>query len=181
MLAFLPAVAFGVTVEALPQSEYADTEVTTNIPFAVSFDTMSRVNFALSLDASPSNSVEVSIGEDANGDGNLSVEEAAYTFGFACGRWFKRDAAKDASAVLLKGGRLDLNGHPAPKKWAVDAADLPVTYAGELAFREGSELDVRGFTGDRSTTLLKATTISGALPTLKGLLFDGKSNHAGAG
>ena len=98
-LAFLPAVAFGVTVEALPQSEYADTEVSTNIPFQVSFDTMSRVNFALSLDASPSNSVEVSIGEDANGDGNLSPEEAAYTFGFDCGRWFKRSAADDSETV----------------------------------------------------------------------------------
>ena len=41
ILAILPAVAFGVTVETLPQSEYADTEVSTNIPFAVSFDTMS--------------------------------------------------------------------------------------------------------------------------------------------
>ena len=99
MLAFLPAVAFGVTVETLPQSEYADTEVSTNIPFAVSFDTMSRVNFALSLDASPSNSVEVSIGEDANGDGNLSPEESAYTFGFDCGRWFTRSAADDSETV----------------------------------------------------------------------------------
>ena len=95
MLAILPAVAFGVTVETLPQSEYADTEVSTNIPFAVSFDTMSRVNFALSLDASPSNSVEVSIGEDANADGNLSPEEAVYTFGFDCGRWYVRDADRD--------------------------------------------------------------------------------------
>ena len=99
ILAILPAVAFGVTVESLPQSEYADTEVSTNIPFAVSFDTMSRVNFSLSLDASPSNSVEVSIGEDANGDGNLSPEEAAYTFGFDCGRWFKRFAADDSETV----------------------------------------------------------------------------------
>ena len=99
MLAFLPAVAFGVTVETLPQSEYADTEVSTNIPFEVCFDTMSRVNFALSLDASPSNSVEVSIGEDANGDGNLSPEEAAYAVGFDCGRWFKRSAEDDSETV----------------------------------------------------------------------------------
>ena len=99
ILAILPAVAFGVTVETLPQSEYADTEVSTNVPFAVSFDAMSRVNFSLSLDASPSNSVEVSIGEDANGDGNLSVEEAAYTFGFDCGRWFRRSATDDSETV----------------------------------------------------------------------------------
>ena len=95
----LPAVAPCVTVESPPQSEYADTEVSTNIPFEISFDAMSRVNFSLSLDASPSNCVEVSIGEDANGDGNLSVEEAAYTFGFDCGRWFKRSAADDSETV----------------------------------------------------------------------------------
>ena len=99
IIAILPAVAFGVTVETLPHSEYADTEVSTNIPFEVSFDTMSRMNFSLSLDASPSNSVEVSIGEDANGDGNLSPEEAAYTFGFDCGRWFTRSAADDSETV----------------------------------------------------------------------------------
>ena len=99
----LPAVAPCVTVESLPQSEYADTEVSTNIPFAVSFDTMSRMNFSLSLDASPSNSVEVSIGEDANGDGNLSPEEVAYTFGFDCGRWFRRDAVLDEVKVIGEG------------------------------------------------------------------------------
>ena len=88
-----------VTVETLPQSEFADKEVSTNIPFAVSFDMMSRMNFLLSLDASPSNSVEVSIGKDANGDGNLSLEEAAYTFGFDCGRWFRRSAADDYETV----------------------------------------------------------------------------------
>ena len=98
-MAVLPVVAFCVTVETLPQSEYADTEVSTNIPFAVSFDAMSRMNFSISLDASPSNCVEVSIGEDANADGNLSPEESAYTFGFNCGRWFKRSAADDSEVV----------------------------------------------------------------------------------
>ena len=99
ILAILPAAAFGVTVERLPPSEYADTEVSTNIPFEVSFDAMSRMNFTVSLEASPSNCVEVSIGEDANADGNLSPEEAAHTFGFDCGRWFKRCAADDSETV----------------------------------------------------------------------------------
>ena len=99
IFAILPVVAFGVTVESLPQSEYADTEVSTNIPFVVSFDAMSRMNFSISLDASPSNCVEVSMGEDANADGNLSPEESAHTFGFNCGRWFKRSAADDSETV----------------------------------------------------------------------------------
>ena len=99
VVAFLPVAAFGVTVEPLPPSEYADTEASTNIPFEVSFDAMSRMNFSISLDASPSNCVEVSIGEDTNADGNLSPEEAAHTFGFDCGRWFKRCAADDSESV----------------------------------------------------------------------------------
>ena len=92
MLAFLPTVAFGVTVGALPLSEYADTEVSTNIPFSVSLDTMSRIEFALTFDASPTNAVEVSVGTDENGDGTLSTTEAAWTFGYDCGRWFTRNA-----------------------------------------------------------------------------------------
>ena len=90
---------FGVSVGSLPVSGYADTEVSTNIPIAVDFKTMSRVEFSLSLDASPTNCVEVSIGEDVNADGNLSVEEADYTFGFYCGRWFRRSAADDSEIV----------------------------------------------------------------------------------
>ena len=95
MLAFLPAVAHGVSVESLPPSAFADTEVATNIPFVVSFDTMNRLEFSLSLDASPTNAVEVSIGADANVDGVLSLDEADYTFGCRCGMWFWRDAVEN--------------------------------------------------------------------------------------
>ena len=99
----LPAVAFGALVEPLPAPEFADTEVSTNLPFSVSFDAMSRIEFSLSLDASPTNNVEVSIGTDADGDGNLSVWEAAHTFGFDCGRWFQRDAERDEVKVAGEG------------------------------------------------------------------------------
>ena len=95
IVAFLPVAAFGVTVETLQQSEYADTEVSTNIPFAVSFDAMSRMNFSISLEASPSNCVEVSIGTDADGDGVLSLDEMDQTFGYNCGTWFQRDSARE--------------------------------------------------------------------------------------
>ena len=95
----LPAVTFGVTIETLPQSEFAHTEVSTNIPFEVRFDAMSRIAFSLSLDASPTNNIEVSIGTDADGDGNLSVWEAAHTFGFDCGRWFMRTVEDDSETV----------------------------------------------------------------------------------
>ena len=109
IMALIPSVVFGVAVETLPQSEYADTEVSTNILFAISFDAMSRMNFSISLDASPSNCVEVSIGEDADGDGVLSLDEMDQTFGYNCGTWFQRDSARelfdcsDCSIVRLDG------------------------------------------------------------------------------
>ena len=99
----VPVVVRGVTVESLPPSEYADTEVSTNISFSVSFDSMSRLEFALSLDASPTNSVEVSIGADADGDGCLSLDETDYTVGYRCGVWFQRDAVADQEVETAGG------------------------------------------------------------------------------
>ena len=99
----LPLGAFGVSVEPLPQSQFADTEVSTNIPFAVSFAAMSRIEFSLSLDASPSNCVEVSIGSDVNGDGVLSLDETDQAFGYNCGSWFQRDAIGDEVKVIGEG------------------------------------------------------------------------------
>ena len=104
MLILVPTVAVAATVGSLPQSEYADTEVSTNIVFAVSFDAMSRLEFTLSLDASPTNCVEAAIGTDADNDGDLSPEEADYTVGYRCGKWFQRDAVGDEEKVEVKGG-----------------------------------------------------------------------------
>ena len=108
-MAVLPVAAFGVTVEPLPISDYADTEVSTNIPFAVGFDAMSRLEFTLSLDASPSNCVEAAIGTDTDNDGNLSPEEADYTVGCRCGKWFRRDAVTDAETETTEthAGRIE--------------------------------------------------------------------------
>ena len=104
--------AFGVTVSALPQSEYADTEVSTNIAFVVERPAMTRIEFTVALDATPTNNVEVAIGTDANSDGNLAVEEAAYVFGYDCGAWFARSAGLGSLECLgslegLGGGRVE--------------------------------------------------------------------------
>ena len=101
--------AFGVTVSALPQSEYADTEVSTNIAFVVERPAMTRIEFTVALDATPTNNVEVATGTDANSDGNLAVEEAAYVFGYDCGAWFARSAGLEGLGSLegLGGGRVE--------------------------------------------------------------------------
>lgn len=101
--------SFGVTIPGLPQSAFTDTEVSTNIAFAVERPAMTRIEFTVALDATPTNNVEVAIGTEANSDGNLAVEEAAYVFGYDCGAWFARSAGLEGLGSLegLGGGRVE--------------------------------------------------------------------------
>ena len=111
MVLLLPMAALAVTVEPLPPSGYADTEVSTNIAFAVERSAMTRIEFTVALDATPTNNVEVAIGTDANGDGNLSVEESAYVFGYDCGTWFCR--VRDENKI--ESSAVNLNLQPKPR------------------------------------------------------------------
>ena len=94
-LAVCSVTAHGVTVPPLPFDADILSESTTNVPFSVDFAAMSRIEFTLTFDASPTNCVEVSIGMDVNDDGALGLDEADWTFGYDCGTWFRRDAASD--------------------------------------------------------------------------------------
>ena len=110
MILALPVAALAVTVEPLPTSEYADTEVSTNISFVVDRSMMTRIEFTVALDTTPTNNVEVAIGTDGNSDGNLSVEESAYVFGSDCGTWFCRDRDKNK----IENTTVDLGLRPRP-------------------------------------------------------------------
>ena len=103
--------AFGATIPVLPQSAFADTAVSTNIVFVVERPAMTRIEFTVALDATPTNNVEVAIGTDANSDGNLAVEEAAYVFGYDCGAWFCR--ARDENKI--ESSTVNLNLQPQPR------------------------------------------------------------------
>ena len=94
MILTLPVAALAVTVEPMPPCEFADTEVSTNIAFVVERPAMTRIEFTVALDATSTNNVEVAIGTDGNGDGNLAAGEAAYVFGYDCGIWFERIQSK---------------------------------------------------------------------------------------
>ena len=87
--------ARGVNVAQLPDSEFADTEVVTNIALSISLEDISRLRFAVDLQASPSNNVEVAIGHDADGDGHLSLDETSFTIGYDCGEWFVLNATAE--------------------------------------------------------------------------------------
>ena len=111
MILILPMTVLAVTVEPLPPSEFADTEVSTNIAFVVERPAMSRIEVTVALDATPTNNVEVAIGTDVNVDGNLSVEESAYVFGYDCGTWFCRDRDKNR----IEDTSVDLDLRPRPR------------------------------------------------------------------
>ena len=108
---FAPMSVFAVVVSDLPGAEFADTEVSTNIAFVVDRSMMTRIEFTVALDTTPTNNVEVAIGTDGNGAGNLSVEEAAYTFGYDCGTWFCRER----EANMIENTAVDLDLQPQPR------------------------------------------------------------------
>ena len=119
----LPSLARVVRVSEQPASEFADTEVSTNVVIAVRDAAHPYAEVSLALTASSSNCVEVSVGVDANRDGVLDLDEADQTFGYNCGTWFCRDARTDDSlkeaesrmsgrvsrSFKVKKGRVDAN------------------------------------------------------------------------
>ena len=129
MIPLLPMAALAVTVEPLPQSAFADTEVSTNVAFAVERPAMTRIEFTVALDATPTNNVEVAIGTDTNSDGNLAVEEAAYVFGYDCGAWFARSAGLEGLGSLECLGSLEgLGGGRVEKTFVLKRRQLDTTW-----------------------------------------------------
>ena len=76
--AFVSAYSFAVELPALPQSVFADTEVSTNFTFAVGERSNRRLVFSLELHALPSNNVEVAIGCDADENVTVSFVESGF-------------------------------------------------------------------------------------------------------
>ena len=83
---FLCASAFAgaVAVPRLPAPEYLDTEVSTNVLFALP-EKCNAFTVELSLNATLSNNVQVAFG---CGHGELPSLEAELTLGWDCGKWF---------------------------------------------------------------------------------------------
>ena len=85
-----------VVPAALPPAVHADTETVTNVPFATALDAAGRLSFDLVCRATPSNTVEVAFGTDANGNGVLEPEETDRVGGWGCGSWVTRKGADGA-------------------------------------------------------------------------------------
>ena len=105
-LLVLPLASLGGEAEmAVPGAEeLPNTEVATNIAVRLDAAVLEGVDFCFSLPASPSNSVSVAVGADADEDGDLSLEEADYTFGWDCGSWFFADTATGEIATTPEAG-----------------------------------------------------------------------------
>ena len=89
----LPFVAPGkqISVSPLPVSPYADTEVSTNIVFNKFRSDVKEFELKFTLDCSPSNCIQVALGTDMNGDGDLSFAETGVVYGWRNGRYFIED------------------------------------------------------------------------------------------
>ncbi len=84
----LPCLANAAVLPSLPNSEHADTEVSTNVAMMAWTEQTRQFNVTLQFDATPSNNVQVAFGMDEFADGNLSAEETGLTLGWDCGAWF---------------------------------------------------------------------------------------------
>ncbi|NLB68854.1 MAG: hypothetical protein GX804_04100 [Lentisphaerae bacterium] len=76
------------TLPHLPEAVFADTEVSTNVTLSTWSEHVPTFRISVSLDATPSNNVQIAIGEDVSGDELLDDNEQAFMFGWDCGRWF---------------------------------------------------------------------------------------------
>ena len=80
-----------IEVSALPQSEYADTEVATNVALNVNAARLERLTLSVAFETSETNEVLVALGADTDGNGDLSLDESDVVFGCDCGAWYRAD------------------------------------------------------------------------------------------
>lgn len=75
------------TLSDLPPSSYADTEVSSNIVFNATRGDAKFIDVRLELTGTVSNNVQIAFGRDADGDGNLALEETGLVLAWRGGRY----------------------------------------------------------------------------------------------
>ena len=85
---------------ALPEPAFADTEVTAHHPLVLPPANINGLNLEIAFSGTPSNNVEIALGRDEDGDGELSFDEAGVRLGWDCGVYFiERVATGERFAV----------------------------------------------------------------------------------
>lgn len=88
VIALSSLTALGAVAPQLPDSEYLDAEVSTNLVLDQGMVGVVGLNLRLEFTGTSSNNVEVVLGRDADGDGSLSFNECGIRVGWDCGRYF---------------------------------------------------------------------------------------------
>ena len=93
VIAFLPLAAFAkpIVVPPLPVSQYADTEVSTNVVFNTTRFDVKKFELNFQLECSSSNCIQVALGQDVDADRMLSFAETDIVYGWRNGRYFVED------------------------------------------------------------------------------------------
>ena len=80
-----------VVVPSLPEPVRPDAEVCTNLALNVNAAGLQALTLSVAFDSCETNEVLVALGADADGDGDLSLDEADVVFGCDCGAWYRTD------------------------------------------------------------------------------------------
>ena len=128
IILYLLAASFAVP--EMPEAEWDDTEVVTNAALPAARADSRVFAFALELDATASNNVEVAFGRDADHDGVLSRAEADLLVGWDCGEWKVVDCGTGDEVVeqgtqgrVSLDWRLEFSAANAPRSLSVTIND----------------------------------------------------------
>ena len=101
----------------LPQGELPDSEVVTNITLAANLANLEVLRFTLEFEPNASNELAVAVGADADGNGDLSLEEAAVVFGCDCGGWYRVDGAAGSVSTSGLSSTVEINKRDFDLSW----------------------------------------------------------------
>lgn len=108
-------------------SQFADTEVSTNVPCVLDLPTLRQYRLALGLVGTPSNNVEVALGHDADGDGALSLDETALSLAWDCGEWMTRGIGDQGLGIGEEGQAQLVTDGPDTNGFVTAAIDVAVS------------------------------------------------------
>ena len=128
--------SFARVLPALSGPTFADTEVTAHHPLDLPQANANGLNLEIAFVGTASNNVEIALGRDEDGDGELSFDEAGVRLGWDCGVFFVErvvtgERFEEASAGADDAARF-LRGNCAVKRRALRS--LSVTTEAGAAF-----------------------------------------------
>ena len=94
---FIAASAFAVqhNLPTPPPCDYPDTESSLNVPLPDWPALGRRITLSLTANFTPSNNVQIALGQDADSDNDLAPEEPHLVLGVDCGEPFIRDEVEE--------------------------------------------------------------------------------------